>query len=298
MRVNHQHLRAFHAVALEGSISGAARRLGVTQPTLSQQVRAFEQRHRVALFDGRRQPLQLTPTGQALFSMTKRLFVQSEEIELLLHAETAGNAGQVRLGSDSPVYAARLVAAFTRMHPGVGVHVRIGNALEVVRWLREGLLDAGIASDPQMDAFFAYQPVYRDCLAVALAMGHRLCREEMIAPTDLIEETLLLREPTSRTRQVTERLLQAADVKPHRTIEFHSREAIREAIALHIGVSLFYSAECPPDPRLCYRPLKAAAEAHAFVGYLICAAEQRRAPNLRALFAVADDLVQHSPLPV
>lgn len=53
MSVNHQHLRAFHAIAEEGSISRAARRLNVAQPTLSQQLKALEDRHKAALFDGR-----------------------------------------------------------------------------------------------------------------------------------------------------------------------------------------------------------------------------------------------------
>src|SRR5579862_9327373 len=68
--VNHQHLRAFHVIATEGSISRAARRLNVAQPTLSQQLKALEERHKAALFEGRKPPLRLTTFGQQLFDLT------------------------------------------------------------------------------------------------------------------------------------------------------------------------------------------------------------------------------------
>jgi hypothetical protein len=59
-----------------------------------------------------------------------------------------------------------------------------------------------------------------------------------------------MREPVSKTRAAIETLLAAAEVSPERVVELHGREAMREAIALGMGVSLFFSAESPPDPRI------------------------------------------------
>ncbi len=298
MRVNHQHLRAFHAVAQEGSISRGARRLGVAQPTLSQQIRALEIRHRVALFEGRKQPLQLTETGRRLFELTGPLFSLSDEVEALMNATSEGKVASVRLGSDSPSYAARLVAKYVENNPDAGVSVRIGNAVEVVQWLRDGHVDAVIGSDPPGDNALHYLPLYCDSLVAAAHALHPLAQQGRIAICDLAHETLLLREQSSRTRISTERLLEATNVTPRRVIEFHTRETIREAIALGLGVSLFYSAECPPDPRIAYRPIDADAPPPTFMGYLICIADQRRTPGLRALFEAASELAEFSPLPL
>src|ERR1700743_2915699 len=82
--VNHQHLRAFHAVATDGSVSRAARRLNVAQPTLSQQLKALEERHQTPLFEGRKLPLSLTATGRQLFALTQKLFATSGDIDELL----------------------------------------------------------------------------------------------------------------------------------------------------------------------------------------------------------------------
>jgi LysR family transcriptional regulator, low CO2-responsive transcriptional regulator len=298
MRVNHQHLRAFHAVAQEGSFSRGARRLGMAQPTLSQQIRALEIRHRIALFDGRKQPLELTEAGRRLLELTGPLFAISDEIEALMNANMEGKYASIRLGSDSPSYAARLVARFVEHNPDAGVSVRIGNATEVVQWLRDGLLDAAIGSDPPGDNALHYLPLYCDKLVAAASTLHPMAQQARIALCDLAHETLLLREPSSRTRLSTERLLEATNVTPRRVIEFHTRETIREAIALGLGVSLFYSAECPPDPRIAYLPIEADAPQPKFMGYLICIADQRRTPSLRSLFEAAAELAEFSPLPL
>ncbi len=298
MRVNHQHLRSFHAVAQDGSISRAARRLGMSQPTLSQQIRALEIRHRIALFDGRKQPLQLTEAGRQLFSLTGRLFTVSDEVETLMNTNADGKTAAIRLGSDSPVYAARLVAKYVEQNPDAAISVRIGNAAEVVQWLREGHLDAAIGSDPPGDNALFYLPLYCDCLAAAVPGLHPLAVKARIVSSDLGDETLLLREPTSRTRRSIEHWLEATNTIPRRVIEFHTREAIREAIALGLGVSLFYSAECPPDPRIAYRPIESSTPIPTFMGYLICLSDQRRTPGLRALCDAAGELADLSPLPL
>src|SRR5271166_538480 len=96
--VNHQHLRAFHAIATEGSISRAARRLNVAQPTLSQQLKALEGRHQAALFEGRKPPLRLTTFGQQLFDLTQKLFVTSQDIDDLLKDPEGRMTSDMRLG--------------------------------------------------------------------------------------------------------------------------------------------------------------------------------------------------------
>jgi DNA-binding transcriptional LysR family regulator len=252
----------------------------------------------VALFDGRKSPLQLTDAGRALFALTSKLFALSDEIEALLDPDAGVSEGSVRLGSDSPVYAARLVAALGTTAPGITVSVRIGNAEEALGWLRNGEVDATICSDPAMDGMLHYQPLYRDRLVIAVSADSELACNECVELGAVANETILLREPTSRTRRSAETLLDAAGVAPARRLEFHTRDAIREAIALGLGLSFFYSAECPPDTRLRYLPIKTQASVPTFLGYVVCIAERRRTPMLRALMAAAQDLSGVSPLPL
>ncbi len=298
MPASFQHLRAFHSIAVEGGVSRAARRLNVSQPTLSQQLKALEARHGVSLFEGRRSPLKLTTAGRDLFVLTQRLFATASDIDEMLGEVTSLEGGILRLGSDSPRYAARVIDLFRRNHPQIGVQVRMGNAHDVMHWLGEAQIDAALVSDPPGDATFSYDPVYTDRLTCALPLGHALGRRDTIAIEALATEVLLLRETTSKTRAFTERALADADVQPAATLEFQGRETIREAIALGLGISVFFSSECPPDRRIEYRPLDT-ARAYELRGFLLCQSERRRSTLMRALRAIVATIRDEPPaLPI
>jgi LysR family transcriptional regulator, low CO2-responsive transcriptional regulator len=290
MAANYQHLRAFHAIALEGGITRASRRLNVSQPTLSQQLKALEARHGVTLFESRKSPLKLTVAGRDLFTLTQKLFATASDIDEIL-GETAGlTGGMLRLGSDSPFYAARMVDLFRRRHPQTDVHVRIGNARDVMRWLGEAQIDAAQASDPPGDATFCYEPLFTSGLSCALPISHSLSGLDTVPIDALGDEILILREPGSKTRAFTERALADAEVEPAGRLELQSRETIREGIALGLGVSVFFTCECPPDIRIAYRPLDTAGREYYLRGYLVCQSERRRSPLMRALQSIAADI--------
>lgn len=298
MIVNHQHLRAFHVIATEGSISRAARRLNVAQPTLSQQLKALEGRYKAALFDGRRPPLQLTAFGRQLFDLTQKLFVTSQDIDNLLKDPDGYLTAELRLGSDSPFFAVRLAAAIRERNPSVMIRVRIGNATETFSWLREGQIDVGIVSDPPGDNAFAYEPLFSDKLVAAVPKDSPMANRSIFPIAALAGERLLLREANSRTRIASEELLLAAGVEPAEVMELHTRETIREGVAIGLGVSLFFSLECPPDDRIRFLPLDVDVKTSRLTGYLVCLNDRRRTSLLCSAIDAASKLRAMSPLPV
>lgn len=298
MPVNHQHLRAFHAIATEGSFGRAARRLNVAQPTLSQQIKALEARHQAALFENRRPPLRLTPLGQALLGMTQRLFATSVEIDELLGDGAEGAPTLVRLGADSPAYVARLASALVRDNPALGLEIRIDNARDTLRRLQDALADAAVVSDPTFEGAFVYEPLFADRLCLVASADHPLAGAAAFPLARIAEERLILREPSSKTRQATERLLSDAEIVPAMVVEAHGREVIREAIAAGLGVSLFFSSECPPDARLRAIPLEGGGVGPKLTGYLVFRAERRRTLLMQRLVVAARSLASLSPLPL
>jgi len=296
--VNHQHLRAFHVIAAEGSISRAARRLNVSQPTLSQQLKALEGRHQAALFDGRKPPLRLTAFGQQLFDLTRKLFVTSQDIDNLLRDPQSRMTEDLRLGSDSPFFAVRMAAAIRSRNPSTMIRVRIGNGVETFSWLREGQIDVAIVSDPPGDNAFAYEPLVTDRLVVAVPKNDPLAKFSVFPVAALAQTTLLVREPTSRTRTAMEALLLAADVTPAEVMELHTRETIREGVAIGLGLSLFFSLECPPDDRIRFLPLDVDVTLSRLTEYVVCLNEKRRTPLMSSVMDAAVELRGMSPLPV
>lgn len=298
MAVNHQHLRAFHAIATEGSVSRAARRLNVAQPTLSQQLKALEDRHQVVLFEDRKPPLRLTPAGRELFSLTQRLFAASSVIDEFLREDPGDQPATARLGSDSPIYAARLAERLRARFPALPIQVRIGNARETLKALADAQVDAAVVSDPPGDNHYTYEPLFADRLVVAMPADHPHAKSRFFPLAALAQARLLMREPASRTRTAIEHMLNQADVAPADILELHTRETIREGVALGLGVAMFISSECPPDPRIAYAPLEAVAGAPEMAGYVVCLTERRRTQLMRAVMEIAGELRLLSPLPV
>ncbi|HEY1447248.1 MAG TPA: LysR substrate-binding domain-containing protein [Caulobacteraceae bacterium] len=290
MAANYQHLRAFHAIAREGSVTRAARRLNVAQPTLSQQLKALETKHGVQLFESRRSPLQLSAAGKDLLALTERLFGAAAQIDEMLEDTDRLAGATLCLGADSPPIAVRIVKTFRKHNPRSSVLLRMGNAREVMHMLADAQVDAAVVSDPPGDAAFHYDPLYSDVLWCALPLSHRLTAHAVVSVNELSREILLNREPTSKTRAFTERAMAAANIEPLKVLELQSREAIREGVALGLGVGVFFSAECPPDRRIAYRPLDLDEPAYRLQVYLICLRDQRRSAMMRSLRALSGEI--------
>ncbi|GAA0324120.1 LysR family transcriptional regulator [Sphingomonas oligophenolica] len=271
-------------------MSRAARRLNVSQPTLSQQLKALEARYGVTLFESRKVPLRLTSAGLELFRLTQRLFATAGDIDEMLGETLSLTGGVLRLGSDNPFYAAKTVQLFRRDNPQTVVQVRMGNAREVMRWLNDAQIDAALASDPPGDGTLGYEPLASDTLSCALPHDHALTALDTVPIAAFARETLLLREPNSKTRAFTERALADADIEPCALIELQSRETIREGIALGLGISVFFTSECPPDTRIAYRPLDTGDRQYQLSNYLVYQKERRRSALMRALQSIAAEL--------
>ncbi|MCZ7597562.1 MAG: LysR family transcriptional regulator [Gammaproteobacteria bacterium] len=145
MSLNPHHLRAFHAVASHGSFSRAASVLHVSQPTLSGQVKALEQRFGVKLFQRRRHGIELTALGRQLHRQTAAMADAEQEIGLLLERETREVAGKLDIGADAPYQIMPIIAALKARHPAVTVSIRFGNSRWLLEALRQGLVDVIIA---------------------------------------------------------------------------------------------------------------------------------------------------------
>lgn len=290
MSVNFQHLRSFYAIASDRSVSRAARRLNISQPTLSKQLKTLEERYQVKLVDGARPPLDLTPAGEALFEKARRLFEIATEIDMLLSHATSTRSHTIRLGTDSPPYAAQFMAAFREVLPDVDFKVSIGNAKVTNEALVDAQIDIAIVCEPMVHGDYIYAPFYRDELVALVPADWPAPDNSYFQLGRLATETLLVREPTSRTLSAIRQILHEAGVEPANMIEMHTREMIREAVAHRLGISFLFRQECPPDPRLKILPVDSASNARFVSGYLAIRAERRRLAIYRQALDVAKAL--------
>jgi aminoethylphosphonate catabolism LysR family transcriptional regulator len=287
--MNLAQLRAFNAVAGTGGFTRAAARLGVTQPTLSGQVKALEEAYGVELIERRGRQLALTQTGAALLDLTRRIFGLAEEAEQLLAAARGLERGHLRLGADAPYHVLPALGAFVQRYPKLRLSLTVGNSEALLRDLFDHRIDvavvANLAPDPRLHAL----AVRRDRLVLFVRKTHPWARRKWVKPAELAGERLVLREPGSSTRRVFETAMAAAGIALEEVIEINSREAVREAVAAGLGIGVVSESEFGNDQRLVKVTL-----AEADLGateYVACLAERRELRLIRAFLEIVEDSV-------
>ena len=285
--MNFHQLHAFHLVATEGSVRRAAEIMGLSQPTLSQHLKGLEERHRVRLFEKRGRGLVLTDAGKELLSVTGRLMDAAGAVEDLLSRRPTSASGRLRVLSDSPAIAVRIVRRMLRGHPDIDISIRKDSVDGIVAALNEMRADVGIAVDPMIGSALLVTPLRQERLYTCLPADSDLAGCKIFALEQVSGRVLILRERSSRTRALIERAMAADGVAPGRVLEIEGAEVVREAVALSLGLSFFSEAECPPDPRLRYAPVVARRGRTVFVENLIVRRDRRRAPAIKAFLDAA-----------
>ncbi|AIL59463.1 LysR family transcriptional regulator [Pseudomonas alkylphenolica] len=279
-------LKAFYMVARLGSITLAAKKLGLSQPTVTTQIRNLESQYAVELFyrGGRR--LTLSDDGARLLPMVKTLLQQEADIEFFLRNSGQGQ-GSLRIAATAPYYILDLVKIFRERLPQVEVSVEIGNSQQVLELLEDYRVDLAASSQLLEDARLVRRVLGTDPLVVAVHRNHPLASRESLPLSALAGHCLLVREQGSTTRKLTEQMLEEAGVKVGSMLEIGSRESIREAVLRNIGISIIARHEVPHNPELRVLSLDNAPVMHE---YLYCLKERRQARLPAAFLGLAQEV--------
>lgn len=282
-------LQSFFWVARLGSITLAARHLGLSQPTVTTQIRALEAHYGVALFHRQGGRLAISDEGLQLLPQVEQLLLQTVELESALrHAGDGSQGGQLRIGATAPYYVLDIVQRFALRYPRVQVSIVSGNSQQMGEALAAYQVDLATSSTPETDPRLLRLELGHDPLALVVHRQHRLAQRGPVALSDLAGETLILREPGSVTRRLTEQLLADAGVAPGRVLEIASREAIREAVIRQMGISVFARHEASAHPDLVVLPF--AGPVPHLPEYLYCLHSRSNAPLIAAFLAASREL--------
>jgi len=193
-----RHLRYFVAVARERHFRRAAENLGISQPPLSQQIRALENELGVQLLlrSGRR--VELTSAGTVFLARAERLLEAAEHAVADARRAQQGMLGKLAIGFiGSAAYSILpwILSTFRTRVPDVELElIQLGTA-EQVRALGEGRLDVAMVRPPVGDARLTVQTIYSEKFVVALRASHRLAAQRKVAVRELASEDFILFPP-------------------------------------------------------------------------------------------------------
>jgi DNA-binding transcriptional LysR family regulator len=160
-------LEIFRAVAREGSVSGAAKKLNRVQSNVSTRMKQLEEQLDRTLFERRRRGIALTPEGELLLSYAQRLLDLSDEASDALNLDVP--RGPFRIGAMESTAASRLPEPLSRFHetcPEVAVDVVTGTAGAIVGKLLGREIDVGFVAEPARHEDLVSEPVFEEALVL------------------------------------------------------------------------------------------------------------------------------------
>jgi DNA-binding transcriptional LysR family regulator len=189
-----RQLRYFVAVAEEGNISRAAKRIFLTQPALSRQIKVLEDEIGQCLLERQAHSIRLTPVGEALLREARELLQHAEQV--LERVRVAGRGPRLRVGYAPSLAAGMLSAAvenFTQTHPNARVELFDLSTKEMLAGLESGQLDVALSVGQQRETRgLKWTPLVRTPWQLAVSRNHPLARRSRVTPAEVAREPLLV----------------------------------------------------------------------------------------------------------
>ena len=194
MRFDLTDLQLFVHVLDCGTLTAAAQRSHLTLASASERVRGMEELLGCALLVRKARGVQPTAAGHTLGQHARQVLAQMQQLRGAMGEFGAGLAGQVRLRGNTSAVREHLplaVAGFLLQHPQIALELQECSSAEVLRAVREGLCDIGVAAAPEDTSLLTglhYQPWRADPLVAVLPLGHRLAAQMSVMLEDLLDE--------------------------------------------------------------------------------------------------------------
>src|SRR3954451_4668360 len=228
-----RHLRYFLAVAEAGSFSRAADRLGISQPSVSQQMRDLEAGLRVPLFQRRGKRILLTPRGLIFQEHARALLHQVENLLHELNGEPGELRGELRLGVipvlNVPLIP-QLLGAFVADHPAISVTVEEISSTEIETALEEGRMDVGLGFLTRHSPNLHYERICTDQFALIVPRTHKWARRRTVDVSELHQERVLQLPDTFVMRRMSDAICREHQVRPRNVAEINSIETLLRSL--------------------------------------------------------------------
>ena len=241
--MSYAQLRAFHAVAIRGSVTAAAKSLHLTQPAVSHQLRALQEHHRTELFFRKGRGLVLTSLGNELLEVTRPFFELERQAMELLSSAAGLRGGHLHIGADGPFHVMRSLSRFVTAHPEVRVRVTMGNSTLLQQRLVDFEADVAVLATFDAHPDLVAEEIGRHPVVLAVPAAHPWAKRSQVHIAELEGLTMVGREPGSATRRAFRAALAAAGAEPRFVLELGSREAVREAVAAGLGAAAISAPE-------------------------------------------------------
>ena len=238
--INLNQLRAFYQTAKCQNVSEAAKRLFVSQPAVTAQIKLFEDSCGLKLFKKKGRNLYLTDEGKTLFNYARKIFEYERRIEDAVVQMKELKKGSLRLGS-ARTYARYfmpfLLTGFRDAYPHIKIYFDEGSSQEMIHSLIDLKNEVVIIAKAEDHPNITFIPFSREELVLILPPDHHLADKDSIHFEQIAEVPIIMKDPGSGTRKLVDELFAENNCTPHILMETGDAEIIKLLVQHGEGIS-------------------------------------------------------------
>ena len=235
-----RHLKIFTTVADEGSMSLAAKKLHITQPSVSQAVSELEKYYGIRLFERLSQKIYLTKEGELMLSFSRHILDSFEQMEGALG--NAANRFNLTIGCSVSVGTCLINDIIDRAEqkmPDCEINVVVANSSDIEQAVLTNEVDLGIVEGIVKSRELLITPVCEDELVLVCGKTHALAQRKKVTFDQLKEQNYISRESGSTERNQFEKIFEDHGLQLKKTFCSTNTEAIKNAVIKGRGIAVF-----------------------------------------------------------
>lgn len=238
--INLNQLRAFYQAARHMNFSTAARKLFITQPAVTAQVKLFEDYLELKLFKKKGGKLYLTDEGKTIYEYAQKLFEYEREIENAVEEIKKLGRGTLRLGT-ARTYARHfmpfLISHFRECYPQIKIRLDEGSSQDMIQSLLDLRNELAVVANTKEPADICFTSFSQEELILILPPDHLLAKKKAVSFEELTDEPIIMKETGSGTRRLVNELFAKNGYSPKVLMEMSDAEMIKLLVQHGEGIS-------------------------------------------------------------
>jgi len=218
----------------------AAESCGISQPSLSVQIKTLEEALGLTLVERGRGPVRLSLAGREVARRSREVLDATQGILDLSVTLKSGLGGTIRLGTSvtlGPYFMPHVVGDLRQTNPDLRLYIREATPRDLLRELHDGVHDLILTQLPVSGATLSTARLFREPLAVALPNGHPLTALQMLGNDDLAGQTILALSPAYALYDLISAVCAETGAELSREYEGTSLDALRQMVAMNMGLT-------------------------------------------------------------
>lgn len=237
-----QQLQVFVTVVERENFSRAAEDLHMTQPAVSQYIQSLERDMGTRLLERSNKFVRLNKAGEIVYHHAKEILNLYTKMHYLVDDLTTKATGSLPIGASYTFGEYVLPHIIAEMHekfPLIRPAITIGNTKEVIELVKNHQVEVGIVEGEITDESVMVEPFTTDEMVIFTSAKHKFATTSSnLTKKQLGEETWIIRERGSGTRDATDRLFRKFNMTPKEVLEFGSTQLIKESVEAGVGISM------------------------------------------------------------